>query len=41
MRFVKGLANSILTYIPNMVHICPNIDKGRIPLITLIVLLSF
>ena len=24
MRFVKGLANSILTYVPNMIHICPN-----------------
>ena len=23
-RFVKGLANSILTYVPNMIHICPN-----------------
>ena len=22
--FVKGLANSILTYVPNMIHICPN-----------------
>ena len=21
---VKGLANSILTYVPNMIHICPN-----------------
>ena len=24
MRFVKGLANSILIYVPNMIHICPN-----------------
>ena len=24
VRFVKGLANSILTYAPNMIHICPN-----------------
>ena len=24
VRFVKGLANSILTYVPNMIHICPN-----------------
>ena len=24
MRFVKGLANSILTYVPNVIHICPN-----------------
>ena len=24
MRFVKGLANSILTYVPNMIHIYPN-----------------
>ena len=24
MHFVKGLANSILTYVPNMIHICPN-----------------
>ena len=24
MRFVKGSANSILTYVPNMIHICPN-----------------
>ena len=24
MRFVKGLTNSILTYVPNMIHICPN-----------------
>ena len=24
MRFVKGLANSTLTYVPNMIHICPN-----------------
>ena len=23
MRFVKGLVNSTLTYIPNMIHICP------------------
>ena len=24
MRFVKGLANSTFTYVPNMIHICPN-----------------
>ena len=24
MHFIKGLANSILTYVPNMIHICPN-----------------
>ena len=24
MRFVKELANSILTYVPNMIHIYPN-----------------
>ena len=24
MYFVKGLANSILTYVPNMIHICSN-----------------
>ena len=24
MRFVKGLANSALTYVPKMIHICPN-----------------
>ena len=24
MHFVKGLANSKLTYVPNMIHICPN-----------------
>ena len=24
MRFVKGLVNSTLTYVPNMIHICPN-----------------
>ena len=24
MRFVKGLANFILTYVPNMNHICLN-----------------
>ena len=24
MHFVKGLANSILTYVPDMIHICPN-----------------
>ena len=24
VRFVKGLANSILTYVPKMIHICPN-----------------
>jgi len=26
--FVKGLANFTLTYIPNMIHICPNIYLG-------------
>ena len=25
VRFVKRLANSKLTYVPNMIHICPNI----------------
>ena len=25
VRSVKGLDNSILTYVPNMIHICPNI----------------
>ena len=24
MRFVKGLANSTFTYVPNMIHICLN-----------------
>ena len=24
VHFVKELANSILTYVPNMIHICPN-----------------
>ena len=24
MHFVKGLANSMLTYVPDMIHICPN-----------------
>ena len=24
MCFVKGLANFVLTYVPNMIHICPN-----------------
>ena len=24
MGFVKGLANSTLTYVPNMIYICPN-----------------
>ena len=24
MHFVKGLANSTITYIHNMIHICPN-----------------
>ena len=24
MWFVKGLVNSILTYVPNIIHICPN-----------------
>ena len=27
VHFVKGLANSILTYVPNMIHICPNTAK--------------
>ena len=26
VHFVKGLANSILTYVPNMIHICPNMN---------------
>ena len=29
VHFVKGLAKSILTYIPNMIHICPNISKFK------------
>ena len=24
VHFVKGLANSMLTYVPDMIHICPN-----------------
>ena len=24
MNFVKGLANSTMTYVPNMIYICPN-----------------
>ena len=28
MHFVKGLANSTLTYVPNMIHICPNTGKS-------------
>ena len=24
MHFIKELANFILTYVPNMIHICPN-----------------
>ena len=24
MHFVKGLANFTLTYVPDMIHICPN-----------------
>ena len=32
MRFVKGLANSILTYVPNIIHICPNIFLCLSPL---------
>ena len=24
MRFIRGLANSTMTYAPNMIHICPN-----------------
>ena len=26
---LKGLANSILTYVPNMIHICPNKKKKK------------
>ena len=42
MRLVKRLANSILTYVPNMIHICPNImdskmegiyDKGKMEIL--------
>ena len=29
MHFFKGLANSILTYVPNMIHICPNQKKKK------------
>ena len=25
VHFIKRLVNSILTYVPNMIHICPNI----------------
>ena len=28
MHFIKGLDNFILTYVPNMIHICPNILFG-------------
>ena len=28
MRYVKGLTNSILTYVPYMIHICPNTCMG-------------
>ena len=31
VRFVKGLANSTLIYIPNMIHICANIIVTPIP----------
>ena len=27
VRFVKGLVYSILTYVPSMIHICPNTIK--------------
>ena len=27
--FVKGLANFKLTYVPNMVHICPNNNNNN------------
>ena len=28
MHFIKGLGNFILIYVPNMIHICPNICLG-------------
>ena len=34
VRFVKGLANSILTYVPNMIHICPNTIYSHLWFIT-------
>ena len=40
MRFVKGLANSTLTYVPNMIRICPkkikNYDWGGMAYATLL-----
>ena len=30
MCFVKGLANSILTYVPNIIHICPNNQRVKV-----------
>ena len=30
MHFVKGLANSILTYVPNMIHTCPDWKSGKV-----------
>ena len=39
MCFVKGLANSPLTYVPNMIHICPN--RGDPSLEVVIGILSF
>ena len=32
VRFIKGLVNSIMTYIPNMTHICPH-TSGNINLL--------
>ena len=29
VHFVKGLTNFILTYVSNMIHICPNISKFK------------
>ena len=34
MRFVKGLANSMMTYVPNMIYICPNNLKLKTYLIS-------
>ena len=28
MCFIKRLANSILTYVPNMIYLCPNMAKN-------------
>ena len=28
VHFVKRFANSTMTYVPNMIHICPNICHG-------------